>query len=147
MRQFVAELAPDSRFSQNGGSCDKQKGIRMYQTVTRLWFALLVTGLVAVLTGCRETQVKQLAYEVGHQQACLAANENRFDETNRDSRCISGLSVAPHTYEQYAAEREAFNHYMNDLDLLNSKLEEGEAKAREVAVKVLDRVKTTVGFA
>ena len=107
MRQFVAELASGSRFSQNGDSCDKQKGIRMYQTVTPLWPAVLVTGLLAVLTGCSEHQVKQLAYEVGHQQACLAANENRFDETNRDSRCINGLSAAPRSYEQYAAEREA----------------------------------------
>jgi len=49
--------------------------------------------------------------------------------------------------DKYAAEREAFNHYMENPDLLNAKLEDGEAKAREIALKVLEKVKTTVGFA
>lgn len=49
--------------------------------------------------------------------------------------------------EKYAKEREAFNYYMENTEELNAKLEEGEAKAREVAIKVLERVKKTVGFA
>ena len=48
--------------------------------------------------------------------------------------------------EKYAKEREAFNYYMENTDELNAKLEEGEAKAREVAIKVLERVRKTVGF-
>ena len=48
--------------------------------------------------------------------------------------------------EKYAKEREAFNYYMENPDVLNAKLEEGEAKAREVALKVLNRVKKVVGF-
>ena len=48
--------------------------------------------------------------------------------------------------EKYAKEREAFNYYMENLDVLNAKLEEGEAKAREVALQVLNRVKKVVGF-
>ena len=49
--------------------------------------------------------------------------------------------------DKYANEREAFNHYMQNPDELNARLEAGEEKAREVAIKVLDRVKKTVGFA
>lgn len=48
---------------------------------------------------------------------------------------------------KYAAEREAFNHYIANPEKLNAKLEAGEEKAREIAVKVLDRVKKTMGFA
>lgn len=47
---------------------------------------------------------------------------------------------------KYAAEREAFKHYIANPEKLNAKLEAGEEKAREVAVKVLDRVKKTMGF-
>lgn len=49
--------------------------------------------------------------------------------------------------DKYTKEREAFNHYMQNPNVLNAKLEAGEEKAREVAIKVLDRVKKTVGFA
>ena len=49
--------------------------------------------------------------------------------------------------DKYAAERETFNHYIASPEKLNAKLEAGEEKARKVAVKVLDRVKKTIGFA
>lgn len=48
--------------------------------------------------------------------------------------------------EKYASQREAYNHYMNNLDELNSRLEKGEEKARKVAREVLDRVKSAIGF-
>ncbi|WP_339699077.1 tryptophan--tRNA ligase [uncultured Roseivirga sp.] len=48
--------------------------------------------------------------------------------------------------EKYAKEREIFNYYMENLDELNRKLEEGEAKARVVAREVLIRAKKAVGF-
>ncbi len=48
--------------------------------------------------------------------------------------------------EKYAKERDTYNYYMENLDELNAKLEAGEAKARKVAMGVLDRVKSAVGF-
>ncbi|MGW8123079.1 tryptophan--tRNA ligase [Roseivirga echinicomitans] len=48
--------------------------------------------------------------------------------------------------EKYAKEREIFNYYMQNLDELNRKLEEGEAKARIVAQEVLARAKKAIGF-
>ena len=47
---------------------------------------------------------------------------------------------------KYAKEREAYNHYINHLDELNKKLEEGEEKAREVAGKVIERVRKRLGY-
>lgn len=43
-------------------------------------------------------------------------------------------------------EREAFNYYMANTDELEKKLQQGEAKAREIAFKVLDRVRRKLGF-
>ena len=48
--------------------------------------------------------------------------------------------------EKYAKEREIFNYYMANLDELNGKLEEGEAKARIIAQEVLARAKKAIGF-
>jgi tryptophanyl-tRNA synthetase len=48
--------------------------------------------------------------------------------------------------EKYAKEREAYNYYMENLDELNAKLEQGEEKARLVAREVLTRVKSAIGF-
>ena len=48
--------------------------------------------------------------------------------------------------EKFSEEREKFDYYMNNLDLLNQELEKGEEKAREVARRVLARVKKAVGF-
>ncbi|KYG73009.1 tryptophan--tRNA ligase [Roseivirga echinicomitans] len=48
--------------------------------------------------------------------------------------------------EKYAKEREVFNYYMANLDELNKKLEEGEAKARVIAQEVLARAKKAIGF-
>lgn len=48
--------------------------------------------------------------------------------------------------EKYKKERETFNFYMENPDELEKKLEQGEAKARVVAVEVLDRVHKKLGF-
>ena len=47
---------------------------------------------------------------------------------------------------KYAKEREAFNYYMSNPEELERKLQQGEAKAREVAFKVIDRVRKKLGF-
>lgn len=48
--------------------------------------------------------------------------------------------------KKYAEERRLFDYYMNNQEELNRILEAGEAKAREVAFKVLDRVRGKLGF-
>ncbi len=48
--------------------------------------------------------------------------------------------------EKYRDEREKFNFYMNDTGLLNTKLEEGEKKARTIGFDVLRRVKGKLGL-
>jgi tryptophanyl-tRNA synthetase len=48
--------------------------------------------------------------------------------------------------QHYSKERDAFNYYMNNPDELEKKLEVGEAKARKVAIEVLDRVRKKLGF-
>jgi tryptophanyl-tRNA synthetase len=47
--------------------------------------------------------------------------------------------------EKFKKEREAFNFYMSNIDALEAKLAEGEAKARVVAFEVLDRVRKKLG--
>ncbi len=47
---------------------------------------------------------------------------------------------------KFTKEREIFNHYMDNLDELDKKLQEGEAKARIIAVQVLERVRKVLGF-
>ncbi len=47
---------------------------------------------------------------------------------------------------KYSKEREAFNFYMSNDGALEEKLEKGEAKARVIALEVLDRVKMKLGF-
>jgi tryptophanyl-tRNA synthetase len=48
--------------------------------------------------------------------------------------------------EKYADQRAKYNDFMNDLGELNRQLEEGEAKAREVAQNVLKKVRKNLGF-
>ncbi len=48
--------------------------------------------------------------------------------------------------EKYSKEREAFNFYMSNPQELESKLQLGEAKARQVALKVLERVRRKLGY-
>lgn len=48
--------------------------------------------------------------------------------------------------EKYAKERETFDYYMNNLDELDSKLAEGESKAKEIAQNTLLKVKNKLGF-
>ena len=47
---------------------------------------------------------------------------------------------------RFEREREAFDFYMTNADELEKKLEQGEAKARVIARKVLDRVRKKLGF-
>jgi tryptophanyl-tRNA synthetase len=47
---------------------------------------------------------------------------------------------------KYAREREAFDYYMSNPEELEKKLQQGEARAREIALKVLDRVRKKLGF-
>ncbi|HEY5750046.1 MAG TPA: tryptophan--tRNA ligase [Chryseolinea sp.] len=47
--------------------------------------------------------------------------------------------------EKFKKEREAFNFYMSNIDALEAKLTEGEAKARKIAFEVLDRVRKKLG--
>lgn len=47
---------------------------------------------------------------------------------------------------KFKKEREAFNHYMQNPDQLNQKLEAGENKARKIGREVLNRVKNKLGY-
>lgn len=47
---------------------------------------------------------------------------------------------------KYSKEREAFNFYMSNDGALEEKLEQGEAKARVIALEVLNRVRKKLGF-
>jgi tryptophanyl-tRNA synthetase len=47
---------------------------------------------------------------------------------------------------KFSKEREAFSFYMSNLPELEKKLVQGEAKARRVALQVLDRVRKKLGF-
>lgn len=48
--------------------------------------------------------------------------------------------------QKYKTERDAFNFYMSNPEALDKKLEQGEAKARVIAQKVLARVRKNLGF-
>jgi len=48
---------------------------------------------------------------------------------------------------KFSKEREAFNHYLNDTGALEKELQQGEARARELAHTVLTRVRKRLGFA
>jgi len=48
--------------------------------------------------------------------------------------------------QKYHKEREIFNHYMSNPEELEKKLEVGEAKARIIALDVLNRVRKKLGF-
>jgi tryptophanyl-tRNA synthetase len=48
--------------------------------------------------------------------------------------------------QKFSKEREAFNFYMSNPAELDKKLEQGEAKARTIALDVLERVRKTLGF-
>ena len=49
--------------------------------------------------------------------------------------------------DQFENQRERYDHYINNLDELESELQKGEAKASEIANEVLNRVKTKLGYA
>ena len=48
--------------------------------------------------------------------------------------------------KRFSKERESFDFYMSNLPELDRKLEEGEAKARVIARKVLERVRKKLGY-
>ncbi|MEQ8361422.1 MAG: tryptophan--tRNA ligase [Cyclobacteriaceae bacterium] len=48
--------------------------------------------------------------------------------------------------EKFKKERETFNYYMSNPDELEKKLEQGEAKAKVVALEVLNRVREKLGY-
>lgn len=48
--------------------------------------------------------------------------------------------------KKFAAEREAFNFYYSNTEELEKKLQQGEDKARTIAVSVLERVRKKLGF-
>jgi tryptophanyl-tRNA synthetase len=48
--------------------------------------------------------------------------------------------------EKYKLEREAFDNYMNNPDLLEEKLKSGEEKARAIGREVLKRAKDKLGY-
>jgi tryptophanyl-tRNA synthetase len=48
--------------------------------------------------------------------------------------------------QKFSKEREAFNFYMSNLDELEKKLTQGEAKARVIANEVLNSVRVKLGF-
>ncbi|MCB0505042.1 MAG: tryptophan--tRNA ligase [Cyclobacteriaceae bacterium] len=48
--------------------------------------------------------------------------------------------------EKYAKERALFNELMNNPDTIESKLLQGEEKAREIGIHVLKRVRKVLGF-
>ncbi|WP_020532943.1 tryptophan--tRNA ligase [Flexithrix dorotheae] len=49
--------------------------------------------------------------------------------------------------KKFQKERELFNYYMENTDVLEEKLQAGEAKARKVAQEVLQKVREKLGFA
>lgn len=48
--------------------------------------------------------------------------------------------------EKFSKERTAFNEYINNPDLIDAKLKEGEEKARLIAREVLGRVREKLGY-
>lgn len=49
--------------------------------------------------------------------------------------------------DKYSNERKTFAELMDDPTILESELQKGENKAREIATQVIDRVRRTLGFA
>jgi tryptophanyl-tRNA synthetase len=49
-------------------------------------------------------------------------------------------------WTKFAKEREIFNFYMENNDALEQKLQEGEAKAREIAAQTMQEVRKVLGF-
>lgn len=47
---------------------------------------------------------------------------------------------------KFEKERAIFNHYMDNPTELHKKLEEGEAKAREIGIQVLEKVREKLGY-
>jgi tryptophanyl-tRNA synthetase len=48
--------------------------------------------------------------------------------------------------DRFKNEREEFNRFMQNPDILEARLQEGADKARKVATATLDRVRKTLGY-
>ena len=48
--------------------------------------------------------------------------------------------------DKFAEERKLFHYYMEHLPILHRKLEQGEAKARKVALQTLKCIRTQLGY-
>ena len=48
--------------------------------------------------------------------------------------------------EQFSKERELFDHYMNNKNILDAKLQEGALKAKAIGLPILQKVRTKVGY-
>lgn len=82
----------------------------------------------------------------------LMANEDQIAEMRRNYEGGNyGYGHAKQAFfelirDSLATERETFDYYMENTGELIKKLEEGEAKAREIGLAVLARVKEKIGF-
>lgn len=82
----------------------------------------------------------------------LLADESALEEMKKNYRAggygygHAKTALLELILEKYADEREKFTFYMENPGELNKKLEEGEAKAHDVARKVLNRVRKVFGF-
>ncbi|MFN8438970.1 MAG: tryptophan--tRNA ligase [Cytophagales bacterium] len=80
----------------------------------------------------------------------LVANENQI--TDLRAKYLAGNFGYGHAknellavlIENYKKERELFNHYMNNTEEIEAKLKIGADKARNVATKVLSRVRSKI---
>jgi len=48
--------------------------------------------------------------------------------------------------DKFSDEREKFNHLMDNTDIIEDKLQKGAEKAKEIATKVLQRVRQNIGY-
>ena len=84
-------------------------------------------------------------YQILASEAQIAEMRNNYESGNygygHAKQALFELII-----EKYADQRAKYNDFMNDLGELNRQLEEGEAKAREVAYNVLKKVRKNLGF-
>ena len=48
--------------------------------------------------------------------------------------------------EKYKSQRELYNHYINNENVIEQKLIKGAEKANEIATTVLERVRQNIGY-
>ena len=82
----------------------------------------------------------------------LLANENQISEMR--AKYLGGNYGYGHAktellnliLENFKTEREKFNYYLNNLDVLDAKLKEGAEKTRKIAAATLKRVRESLGM-